>query len=192
MKKILQRDAMVLREIAKEVPLDKIRSAEIQKVLSEMKEALDSQDDGVAIAAPQIGYSLRIFVVSKKVGDIIKDSKKQRTSLVEPTESKAQKLLGTKDLVFINPVVKKLSKEKSSMEEGCLSVRYLYGNVSRSKKVTLEAFDENGKKFSYGGSGLLAQIFQHETDHLNGILFIDKAKNLEDLPPPDMIHDTEK
>jgi len=70
---------------------------------------------------------------------------------------------------------------------GCLkvvfSVRWLYGLTFRSKKATITAYDENGKKFTRGASGLLAQIFQHETDHLNGILFIDHAKNIkEELP----------
>ena len=73
--------------------------------------------------------------------------------------------------------------EKKMMEEGCLSVRYLYGKVSRGSKVVLEAYDETGKKFIKGASGLLSQIFQHETDHLNGVLFIDKAKNIEEIIP---------
>jgi peptide deformylase len=88
-----------------------------------------------------------------------------------------------KDLVFINPVISKLSREKHEVPEGCLSVRWLYGKTIRSKKVTVTAYDENGKKFIRGASGLLAQIFQHETDHLKGILFIDYAKDIkEELP----------
>ena len=74
-----------------------------------------------------------------------------------------------------------LSKEKKKMEEGCLSVRYLYGKVSRSVKASIEAYDEHGNKFKKGVSGLMAQVFQHETDHLNGILFIDMATDLEEL-----------
>jgi len=87
-------------------------------------------------------------------------------------------------LVFINPKIFKLSREKDWVPEGCLSVRWLYGKTYRSKKATVEAYDKNGKKFKMGGSGLLAQIFQHETDHLNGILFTDHAKDIkEELPP---------
>jgi peptide deformylase len=64
-----------------------------------------------------------------------------------------------------------------------LSVRWLYGNTHRSKKATVTAYDEEVKKFTRGASGLLAQIFQHETDHLKGILFIDHAKDIkEELP----------
>lgn len=64
-----------------------------------------------------------------------------------------------------------------------MSVRWLYGQIKRSEKVTLRAYDETGKRFERGASGLLAQIFQHETDHLNGVLFTDKAENIRDLPP---------
>ena len=86
-------------------------------------------------------------------------------------------------MVFINPKISKLSKEKEWTPEGCLSVRWLYGKTYRSKKASISAYDENSKKFTRGASGLLAQIFQHETDHLNGILFIDHAKDIkEELP----------
>lgn len=176
MKKILQREEPVLRKIAEPVPLESIGSKELNKVLEDMKQALASQDDGVAIAAPQIGYSLRIFIVSKKVPSIINEENKTFT------EGEKNEDLG-KDMVFINPVIKKASRERKIVEEGCLSVRYLYGKVSRATKIKIEAYDENGKKFERGGTGLLAQIFQHETDHLDGILFIDKATDLEDIPP---------
>lgn len=174
MKKILQKESESLRKISNKVPLESISSAKIQKILKEMKEALLSQNDGVAIAAPQIGYSLRIFVVSNKVFEIVKSKKKSLDNSTKPILN---------DLIFINPEIKKLSKEKKIVEEGCLSVRYLYGKVSRSRKATVEAYDENGKKFSRGGTGLMAQIFQHEIDHLDGTLFIDKATNLEEMPP---------
>lgn len=180
MKKILQKSEPVLRKISENIPLKDIKSPKIQKILREMKEALDSQDDGVAIAAPQIGYSLRIFLVSRKVSTIMEEETDGKTK--EENFSKEEKK-NNKDLVFINPVIKKISKEKMLVEEGCLSVRYLYGKVNRATKVKIEAYDENGKKFERGGSGLLAQIFQHETDHLDGVLFIDKATDLEDLPP---------
>lgn len=173
MKKIVQREAKVLRETAQEVPFKEITSPKIQKIIQEMKESLASQDDGVAIAAPQIGQALRIFVVSGKVENIMKNIEDPNAPI-------------PKDTVFINPIIKKISKDKKFVDEGCLSIRYLYGKVRRSTKATVEAYDENGKKKTVGGSGILAQIFQHEIDHLNGILFIDKAKNLEEIPPSKM------
>lgn len=78
------------------------------------------------------------------------------------------------------------------MPEGCLSIRWLYGNTVRSTKATIKAYDERGKIFTRGGSGLLAQIFQHETDHLNGVLFIDTAEDIEDIPPDSLTKDEPK
>jgi peptide deformylase len=176
MKKIVQKDDKVLREKAKEIPIKDIKSLKIKRVLREMSLALKSQDDGVAIAAPQIGYSLSIFVVSGKIfhKDYIKGEKEFKKIPEEEIP---------KDLIFINPKISRLSREKEWVPEGCLSVRWLYGKTYRSKKVMITAYDENGKKFIRGASGLLAQIFQHETDHLNGILFIDHAKDIkEELP----------
>ncbi len=189
-KKILQKEEKVLRQFAKEVPLAEIDSLKIKKVIREMKAALKSQDDGVAIAAPQIGYSLRIFVVAGKIFDAsflgqgLSQADEPRGSAVgAPTDSDpAQEKLASrppKDLVFINPKISKLSRDKEWLPEGCLSVRPFYGKTYRSKKATVTAYDEYGKKFERGGSGLLAQIFQHETDHLNGVLFIDHAKDVK-------------
>ena len=184
MKKILQQKEKVLREIAREVPVSDIKTKKIQAILKEMSSALLSQDDGVAIAAPQIGYSLRIFVVSGKIfSDDFVESREERLLNENNVIKSAEKKEKIKDLVFINPKISKLSRDKEWVPEGCLSVRWLYGNTFRSKKATVTAYDENGKKFVRGASGLLAQIFQHETDHLVGTLFIDHAKDIkEELP----------
>lgn len=173
-KNILQSEEKVLRDIAKEIPLKDIKSLKVKKMIKDMSLSLDSQYDGVAIAAPQIGYSYRIFLVSGKIFDkgFIRGQKTE-TGRTTP------------NLVFINPTITKLSKEKEWMPEGCLSVRPIYGKTHRSKKATVEAYDEEGVKFSRGASGLLAQIFQHETDHLNGILFIDHAKELREEVLPE-------
>lgn len=159
-KLILERNAKVLRQVAKPVDLKDIGSKKLGDVLAKMKKALHAEEDGVAIAAPQIGVGLRIFVVK---GGVV-----ART---------------TEDKVFFNPEIIKASKKKVMVEEGCLSIRYLYGKVPRHEKVTMKALDERGKVVTIGASKLLAQIFQHEIDHLNGILFIDTALNVRDLPP---------
>ena len=174
MVKIVQNGDPVLRKVAPEVPLTEIVKPKIQKILKDMAVALHSQDDGVAIAAPQIGISYRIFLVSGRIfeDDFIRG---------KPIESKSIKIKKIHpDLVFINPVFKKISKDRKLMAEGCLSVRPLYGKVRRATKATVEAYDENGKKFTKSGTGLLAHIFQHETDHLDGILFIDKARDIHE------------
>jgi len=179
MKKIIQRENKVLRGIARAVPLSDIGKPKIKKIIREMSLSLAKEPDGVALAAPQIGYPLRIFVVSGKV--FMKEK--------IPTEGRGSatvKAVGKKpgDLVFINPKITKLSREKAWLPEGCLSVRPLYGLTHRAKKATIAAHDEKSRKFTRGASGLLAQIFQHETDHLEGILFTDHAKEIhEELEP---------
>lgn len=175
MYKIVQKEEKVLRQKAKEILVRDITTPKIQKILKDMSQALKEQGDGVAIAAPQIGYALRIFVISGKI--FHKDFARFDPEIKIPEEEIP------KDVVFINPKISKLSRDKEWLPEGCLSVRWLYGKTYRSKKATVTAYDENGKKFTRGASGLLAQAFQHETDHLNGVLFIDHAKDVkEELP----------
>lgn len=161
---IVQIGEKVLREKARMVPAAMFGTADLKKMLQDMKVALDSQKDGVAIAAPQIGLPYRIFLVSEKAYD-------KRTKDVR--------------LVFINPSIIKQSKKVEIMPEGCLSVRWKYGEVKRNANTTVEAYDEHGSLFTRVGGGLLSQIFQHEIDHLDGILFIDKAKNVVDQKPPE-------
>ncbi len=171
---IVQNGDLVLREISKEVPLSDITKPKIIEILNNMSQALHQEWDGVAIAAPQIGLALRIFVVSGRIfdEDYIRGNK--------PEINNNELKIRHPDLIFINPVIKKMSKDRKLMPEGCLSVRPIYGNVRRATKVIIEAYNEKGQKFVQEGSGLLAHIFQHETDHLDGILFIDKAKDMHE------------
>ncbi len=164
---IIQKDNPILRKISLPIAIGEIKSAKIKKIISDMKKAVDSQADAVAISAVQISKPIRLFLISKRAFDINNDDLEKKSS--------------SKDMVFINPKISKSSRSKQELEEGCLSVRYAYGQVERPEKVTVEALDENGKKFSRGFSGLLAQIVQHENDHLDGILFIDKAKNIKEI-----------
>jgi len=167
--KILQKGNKVLKEIAKEVPFQEIKKRKIKNVLKKMAEALAEKKEGVAIAASQIGEPLRIFIVDGNIWRL-------KESAFTPEN---QKLPKKPPVVFINPVIKKISKKKQIVFEGCLSVERVYGALRRPEKLTIEALDENGKKFTTGASGLLAQIIQHEMDHLSGILFTDKAIKLE-------------
>jgi peptide deformylase len=161
MSPIVQVGESVLRRKADEVPVTDITSPAIQNILKDMEEVLLNEPDGAALAAPQIGVPLRIFVLSRRV--FAEDSTHEAAS---------------KDphFVFINPVIIKRSKHKKQLDEGCLSVRGRYGTIVRNSNVTVRAFDEHGHPFTRGAGGLLAQAFQHECDHLEGVLFIDKAK----------------
>lgn len=163
MKKILQKEEKVLRQKAKEVPVSEITKPKIKNLISEMYESLAGEEDGVALAAPQIGETLRIFIITPK---IFENPEKEH-------------------LVFINPKIIKQSSDKKKMDEGCLSCRWYYGTTRRSTRVTIEAYDEKGEKFETTGTKLIAQIFQHETDHFEGVLFIDHAEDLKELQSDD-------
>lgn len=166
MAKLVPETHEALHRTADEVPVDTITSKEIQKVIKDMRSALVNYDvegfNGVAIAAPQIGIPLRIFLVH----DTNKDRSDDPDAPVIP------------DLVAINPRIVKLSKRTHIVGEGCLSVPEYYGAVKRSKNATLRAYDEHGNEYERGAGGLLAQIFQHECDHLDGMLFIDRAEKV--------------
>lgn len=170
---IIQEPHPTLRKKARAVSLSTINSPEFKKVLQDMSAALAQEKDGVALAAPQIDVPLQVFVVAGHVMEMIEQ---------KLTPDEADKVIRD-DAVFINPVIVKRSKKTRMMDEGCLSVRYKYGKIKRSTNVTIEAYNENGEKVTRGAGGLLAQIFQHETDHLHGVLFIDSAVEIEDIPP---------
>ena len=159
---IVQKGDPVLRKKAIEVSKKEISSDKIKRVITDMKKALHATDDGVAIAAPQIGISKRIFLVHQ---DALQDR--------ADTDNN--------DKVFINPEIVKTSQKTVVVDEGCLSVRDVYGKIERSAQATIRAFDEDGGAFEMGASGLLAQIFQHETDHLDGVLFVDNASDLKEI-----------
>lgn len=185
--KIIQKGNKILRGIAEAVSVEKIKTTKIKKVLRDMKEALNSQGDAVAIAAPQISVPLRIFIVSGKVFRPADGDEE------EPGDGEGGHVENTlPDMVFINPEIIKRSKKREWREEGCLSVRWWYGEVRRSQNATIRAYDENGKIFTRGAGGLLAQIFQHETDHLEGILFDSKARDLREVFPEDLEKETHK
>lgn len=163
MSKLVPQSHIALHTIADEVPLEEIQTPRIQKIIRDMRHALDTYNvdgfNGVAIAAPQIGIPLRIFLVHNT------SKEKEDTDLLP-------------DLVAINPVIVKVSKRSRIVGEGCLSVGENYGAVRRATHATLRAYDECGKEYERGASGLLAQVFQHEVDHLDGILFIDRAERV--------------
>ena len=160
--KIVVKGHPALSKHAREISQNEFGGNYLNGVIKLMKEQLATQDDGVAIAAPQVGESIRMFVVSPNA--FHGNQKDTQT-------------------VFINPKIIKASKDKKYMLEGCLSVRWLYGEVERAKQIMIESLDEHGKKHVRGAGGLMAQIFQHEIDHLEGVLIDSKAVNLRDLPP---------
>ena len=182
MVEIVQNGHPALRAMSHTVAVKDITSPRIKDILKRMQEALNSQEDGVAIAAPQIGENVRIFVIAGKIFDDRFKRGKGIPKGEKPTHE---------NVVCINPEIIKISKKAKWMQEGCLSVRPLYGEVKRSLNATIRAYDEHGKKFERGGGGLLAHIFQHEIDHLDGILFIDKAIDVHESTAEEEAYDPE-
>lgn len=189
---IVKEPNKVLRKRAAEVTLTSIKTRKIQGLILNMKETLKNTPDGVGLAAPQVRESLRIFIVSEEAKEIDKAEKEgweqRRNENGKPSfakasggEKKPYEEREWKYYVFINPVVKKKSQRKMSGSEGCLSVPGKFGEVKRTEKITVEAYDEHGKKFTRGVSKFFARVIQHELDHLEGILFIDKAGKLQEV-----------
>ena len=118
---------------------------EIKKLVEEMILALEKKQ-GVGLSAPQVGVLKRVIVIETEKGPI----------------------------GLINPKIIKKSREKEIMEEGCLSFPGLWLKIKRAKEVEVEALDKEGKGIRMEAEGLIAKILQHEIDHLDGILFIDK------------------
>lgn len=120
---------------------------EIRQLAEDMFETM-IEADGVGLACPQIGKSLRMFV-------LIADDDVRR--------------------VFINPQIIKTSEEVCDYDEGCLSIPQIYETISRPEKITVQALNEKGRPFTLEADGFLARIIQHEYDHLDGILYIDRG-----------------
>ncbi len=136
-----------LRERSREVDASAVRTPEFQTFADEFA-AFMLKSDGVGLAAPQIGRLERIIAVQEK----------------------------DKIGVYANPEIVKSSPAMQLGEEGCLSVPGTYGMVERHKRVRVRALDRHGRKVEFDVVGFPAVVFQHEIDHLNGVLFIDKVK----------------
>ncbi len=148
---IIKHPNKILRQKSKEINLDEIKNKEFQKLIIEMTETMFKKD-GAGLAAPQIGKNIRVIIVNKN----------------------------NKAIIMINPEISKKSWSKEIDQEGCLSVvdkkgEIYYLPVSRHKKINCIYFDIKGKKQKIEATNLLARIIQHEIDHLDGILFIDRA-----------------
>ena len=142
-----KKDNKFLRKKTSSFDFDSYDKDEIRKLIDDMKQVMKDAD-GVGLAANQIGIDKSFFVVD----------------------------FDGKFYTIFNPEIVKKSRERYLIDEGCLSIPDVYGNANRSSEVTLKGYDRNGKRVKMRVWGYLAQIFQHEVDHLNGILFTDYLK----------------
>lgn len=149
---ILKEPNPLLRKKTNEIKETQFGSAGILELVKSMKETL-RQAQGAGLAANQVGKNLRLFVAEVE----------------------------GKFYAVANPKVVKTSPKTVLMEEGCLSVPGVWGLVERPESVEIEGRNQFGKKIKIKARGLLARVFQHEIDHLNGVLFIDKATFLKNV-----------
>ncbi len=144
----------LLHQVSKNLTAEEINSQKIKGFISDLVETMYAKD-GVGIASVQVGNPIQLCVIAR---DFTPDKKS--------------------DLILINPSFEKKSVLREWGEEGCLSVPNIYGSVRRFKKIKVSALNEKGEKIEFIATEFFARIIQHEIDHLNGILFIEKAKKL--------------
>jgi peptide deformylase len=155
----------VLRQKAEPIPKDEIQSPRIQQLIDDMFETMHEYG-GIGLAAPQVHEGVRVFVAGVRNADI-----------VTPMSDDAEMPF----ITVINPEVLPVTKEVVSDWEGCLSIPDIRGQVPRPDAVRLRAIDRTGQKYELVAKGLPARVIQHETDHLDGIVFFDRMKSLETL-----------
>ena len=155
--KIARMGHPALRTPARPVDSAEIQSASIQKLIDDLFETM-KEHQGIGLAAPQVHEGLRVFVAG--VDD--RDDPMPRIAL-------------------INPEVTPLGRTIEEDWEGCLSIPDIRGRVPRVQEIRVVAVDREGKPVSMTATGLPARVIQHETDHLNGILFLDRMKSADSL-----------
>ena len=154
----------VLRKAGKEIDAD---YPELEKLIANMKETMYNAS-GVGLAAPQIGKSLRLFLID--ASPFADD---------DELEEEEREVLKTFNRVFINPKIIKEEGDEWAFNEGCLSIPDVREDVYRQEQITIEYQDEDFKKHTEVLTGLAARVFQHEYDHIEGVLFTDKLSTLK-------------
>jgi peptide deformylase len=162
--KVARMGQPVLRARAKPVDPSAIRTPEFQRLLDDMFETM-REYQGVGLAAPQIHESLRLFVAGFAASPEDEDDPDRRVPL----------------MALINPEITPTSGEVVEDWEGCLSIPDLRGKVPRATRIAVRAYDRRGKRFELEASGFTARVIQHETDHLDGVLFFDRMKSFGTL-----------
>jgi len=155
----------VLRAKALPVPQNQIQTAPVQRLIDDLFETMHEYS-GIGLAAPQVHQSVRIFVAGLREGEV------------------GQAIPADEDMPFvalINPEVTLVGDPVHESWEGCLSIPEIRGLVPRAANIRVQAFDRTGARISFTAAGLPARVIQHETDHLDGVLFFDRMRTLESL-----------
>jgi peptide deformylase len=163
---IVQAGNPILRQRALSLTVEQIRSREIQKLIESMRECMH-EAPGVGLAAPQVGLALHLAVIEDRE-DYHKDVSE---ALLQERERKPVPFH-----VIVNPVLEEVGDEKAEFFEGCLSLSGFSALVPRARAVRVSCLDERGDPKVIEASGWYARILQHEVDHLNGTLYIDRMR----------------
>ena len=139
----------VLRNKTREIGIEELQQPKIQQLILDMKKTM-LESDGIGLAAIQVGENIRLAVINTSDGV----------------------------LALVNPIIISKSFRKSIGDEGCLSVPGVFGLVKRPIKIRIQAIDSKGKEVKFTAAGMFARVIQHEVDHLDGILFIDRVKKI--------------
>jgi peptide deformylase len=151
----------VIRRAARDLTRDELRSANLQRLIDDMVDTIHEYD-GVGLAAPQVHLALRLAVIE--------------VAGTDPRSVEAVPLI-----VLINPRLTPLGKETVDGWEGCLSIPELRGVVPRFRRLRLTALDRQGKPFTLEAEDFLARVIQHECDHLDGGVYLDRMPDLRTL-----------
>jgi peptide deformylase len=154
----------VLRARARPIEPSQIGSPRIQQLIDDMFETMQEYQ-GVGLAAPQVHESLRVFVAGFASDDDDDDGPARGIPL----------------MAIINPEITPIGDEVVEDWEGCLSIPDIRGRVPRSRQITVRAYDRRGKRIEVKAGGFTARVIQHETDHLDGVLFFDRMRSFQTL-----------
>jgi len=155
----------VLRAKALPVPAGQILSPSVQRLIDDMFETM-REYTGIGLAAPQVHQSVRIFVAGVREG------------IIGPAITEDE---GMPYMTLINPEVTRIGGLTDEAWEGCLSIPDVRGLVPRAAEIRVKALDRAGKRMTFTAKGLPARVIQHETDHLDGVLFVDRMASLASL-----------
>lgn len=151
----------ILRAKARRLSAEEIKSEKIQQLITNLKDKVASEEYGVGLAAPQIGESVAVSVIA-----------------VKPTPSLPERKFF--EAVIINPEIIEFTGGKTPLWEGCMSFGVgepVFAQVPRYKSIKVSYYDDNAIKHEETLDGFIAHVFQHETDHLNGVLFVDRVED---------------
>jgi peptide deformylase len=164
-RKVARMGHPVLRERARELSAAAIRSADVQRLIDDMFETM-GEYQGIGLAAPQVYEGLRLFVAGTEadlpIGDMSDDGQMPKVALINPEISIAGRAVETD-------------------WEGCLSIPDIRGQVPRARDIIVRALDRTGAAVEFRASGFPARVIQHETDHLDGVLFFDRMREFQTL-----------